>query len=99
MGLAVPSKKSTNPGLSEVWRRIERHAGEEFRQIRGRRFTYEVHSGCVIPSTTRRRINRLNFEEALKLVPLQNTVAVQHLQGPSYIYAILMDPRIRGADW
>jgi hypothetical protein len=33
------------------------------------------------------------------LVPLENTVPVQHLRGPSYIYAILMDPRIRQDDW
>ena len=39
------------------------------------------------------------MEEAAALVPLANTVPVQHLRAPSYIYAILMDPRIRQSDW
>lgn len=36
---------------------------------------------------------------ALTLVTLANTVPVQHLRDPSYLYAILMDERIRGQDW
>ena len=88
-----------HPNPNEIWRRIERLAGEEFRQLRGRSFTYLVVSGCVIPSTTKRQIPRSDFAKALEVVPLANTVPVQHLQGPSYIYAILMDPRIREGDW
>jgi len=38
-------------------------------------------------------------EEAFRLAPLKNTVIVQRLQGPSYIYAVLMDKRIRQNDW
>lgn len=90
---------SGNPNPSEIWRRIEQHAGEEFRQLGGRPFTYRIRSRCVVPSTTKRQIHRSEFEKALNLVPLENTVPVQHLQGPSYIYAILMDSRIRGSDW
>jgi hypothetical protein len=44
-------------------------------------------------------ISRTAIEKALQLVPLPNTRTVQHLSAPSYIYAILMDPRIRGNDW
>ena len=87
------------PDVNEVWRRIEQHAGEEFRQIRGRTFSYQIVSGAVRPSTTNRTIPRSDFAKALELVPLATTVPVQHFQGPSYIYAILMDPRIRRGDW
>ena len=38
-------------------------------------------------------------EEALKFVPLNNTVPLQNLQAPSYLFAILMDKRIRKSDW
>ena len=85
--------------FTEVWSRIESHAGEEFFQIRNKPFTYEIRSGCLIPSTTNRNIPRSNFEEAFGLRPLQNTVPVQHLQGPSYIYAVLMDERISLGEW
>jgi hypothetical protein len=34
-----------------------------------------------------------------ELVPLTTTAPLQRLQGPSYLYAILMDDRIRHGDW
>jgi hypothetical protein len=48
---------------------------------------------------TKQNIAKAHFAEALAYVPLRNTVPVQHLRGPSYIYAILMDERIRRHDW
>ena len=82
-----------------AWRRIESHAGEAFHQIRGGEFTYAVRSGAVWPDRTNRALPRSHFERAFELVPLASTTSVQHLQGPSYLYAILMDPRIRQSDW
>jgi hypothetical protein len=82
-----------------IWRRIETHAGEHFTQMRGGKFTYEVIGGHVVPDRTNQQIPKLHFEEAFALTPLENTVPVQHLRGPSYIYAILMDSRIRMNDW
>lgn len=82
-----------------VWKKIEARAGESFRQIRGGEFTYSIHSGCVVPDRTNRQLPRSQFEKAFDLVPLENTKSVQDLQGPSYLYAILMDARIRRQDW
>ena len=81
-----------------VWRRIKTHAGEQFTQIRGGKFTYEVIGGHVVPDRTNQQIPKSHFEEAFALIPLENTVQVHHLRGPSYIYAILMDDRIRMDD-
>ena len=85
-------------GFDEVWRRIEAHAGETFRQKRGGEFIYEVRSGTVWPDRTNRALSRSQFAQAFEDVPLTSTVPLKHLQGPSYLYAILMDQRIRGAD-
>lgn len=82
-----------------VWARIRAHAGETFRQIRGGQFHYTAVGAAVVPDRTRQNIPQSHFREALGLVPLRDTVQVQHLRGPSYIYAILMDPRIRERDW
>lgn len=84
---------------NELWANLARHEGEEFRQIRGKAFTYTLASAGLTPSTTDWVIPKSHFAEALQLVPLESTVAVQHLYGPSYIYAVLMDPRIRGERW
>ncbi len=79
-----------------VWSLIKKHSGEEFQQIRGGLFTYEVRGNYVIPDRTNVQLSKKSFEEAVKLMPLPNTVSVNHLRGPSYIYAILMDGRIFG---
>jgi hypothetical protein len=87
------------PDITTVWKRIEAHAGEQFHQLRGAAFTYRIKGTSVIPDRTNRQIGRSQFEKALLHVPLENTTPVQRLQGPSYLYAILMDPRIRVSDW
>ena len=87
------------PDIDDVWRRITAHAGERFRQIQGGEFTYDIENEHVVPDRTNQRIPKSHFKEAIRFVPLPNTVPVQHLRGPSYIYAILMDQRIRQNDY
>ena len=86
-------------GIDVVWGRIVEHAGETFHQKRGKPFTYSVVSGGLRPSTTDQLMPRSQFDQALSAVPADTTVPFQHLRGPSYIWAILMDSRIRGTDW
>jgi hypothetical protein len=85
--------------IGEVWRRIVAHEGETFTQVRGQGFTYEADGRVLRPSTTNQNLSRATFEKALDRVPLRSTAVVQDLRGPSYLYAILMDPRIREGDW
>ena len=82
-----------------IWQRIKRHSGDTFTQIRGGQFTYEATEAAIIPDRTNQNLPRVHFEEASKLLPLETTKPVQHLRGPSYIFAILMDRRIRQSDW
>lgn len=86
-----------NPDM--VWNRIEAHAGETFEQVRGAIFTYQVVGGAVVPNRTVQQIPKSHFAKAIDLVPLSGPSEIQHLRGPSYIYAILMDQRIRQSDW
>ena len=82
-----------------IWERIEQHKEQEFHQIQGQSFTYEIIHGAVVPSTTNQQLAKSQFKKAAKFLPLESTVPVQHLRGPSYLFAILMDPRIRQGDW
>jgi hypothetical protein len=77
-----------------VWEKIKSHQGETFRQIRGGEFNYIVKGNAVFPDRTTVQISKSHFLEALNHYPLTNTVKIQNLRGPSYIYAILMDKRI-----
>ncbi len=83
--------------LDRVWGEIEAHQGELFHQVRGGEFRYAVRDGALVPDRTATLIHRSQFEMALERVPLVNTAHVHDLWGPSYLFAILMDPRIRPA--
>lgn len=82
-----------------IWHRIDAHAGEDFRLIGGTTFQYQVFAGYLRPVGRVRHLSKTNFGKALDRVPFENTSSVSDLQGPSYVYAILMDSRIRGSDW
>jgi hypothetical protein len=82
-----------------VWARIIAHEGQQFEQIRGKRFSFSRHANTLSLSTTNQFISRAQIESAYELVPLRSTTQLQHLRAPSYLYAILMDPRIRKQDW
>lgn len=82
-----------------IWKRIQAHSGETFTQIRGKEFTYQAEDGYIALDQTNQNISHSDFEKAFQLVPLPDTTPLQNLRGPSYIYAILMDSRIRLSDW
>jgi hypothetical protein len=96
--------------FEEVWTRIKSLQGEEFRTITGRTFTYSIERDALVPFRTavaheggvkrvNRNLSRVGFERAFRLVPLADTNSVRRFQGPSYLYAILMDDRVRQQDW
>jgi hypothetical protein len=89
----------TSTTIATVWDRIEKNAESEFHMIKGAKFRYAVKAGHVIPNRTNQQIPKSHFEKALSLVPFANTAEIQHLRGPSFIYAILVDARIRRTDW
>lgn len=89
----------TTTSFRSVWDLIVSLEGQSFEQIRGQRFTFRCQGDLLHLSTTNQAISRAQMAEAFRLVPLPSTTVVQHLRAPSYIYAILMDPRVRRNDW
>lgn len=85
--------------IEVIWENICSNEGEIFHQIKGQEFTYKVKGNAIKLSTTNYNIAKSTFEKALEFVPLENTVPVQHLSAPSYLYAILMDRRIRANEY
>lgn len=94
-----PTMKSGTRRFETVWSRIVSNAGNPFGTVKGLPFTYTVAQGAVRPSRTNRNLPRSDFEKAFARVPLKNTAGVQDLQGPSFVYAIMMDERIRAGEW
>ena len=54
-----------------------------------------VTGNYLVPDRTNRQLPKEHFRRALARAPLGSTSVLQDLQGPSYLYTILMDERIR----
>jgi len=81
--------------FTPIWDRITSHAGSEFRQKTGRAFTVSlVGNAIIVPSTTNRMLARTQFQRAYERSPLSGPGKLRDLQGPSYLFAILTDPRV-----
>jgi hypothetical protein len=97
--LELEEESVSNVDFETVWARIVAHEGQLFEQIRGQRFSFVLEANSLHLSTTNQSIARAQMEMAFEMVPLLSTTQLQHLRAPSYIYAILMDSRIRKQDW
>lgn len=86
--------------IESVWLRIGRHQGEQFATVTGLPFVYTVPGNYLLVDRTVRNHSRSNFRKALECMPApEGPTALRGLQGASYTWAILMDPRIRSTDW
>ena len=57
-----------------------------------------VKGNAIAPSTTNRTLAHTQFEKAYERSPLSGPGQLQDLQGPSYLFAILTDPRVAEGD-
>jgi hypothetical protein len=104
---APPSPRkaaSSAEDLSEaVWRVIQNHQGEQFHTVRGLPFTFEVQGNGIWFFRDRKRVNRKStrtqIEVAISRCPLKSTTEIKDLMDYPYLFALLMDRRIRGHAW
>jgi hypothetical protein len=86
-----------------IWRRIESHQGEPFHTARGLPFTYEVEGAGIWffreGNRINRKLTRSQVEVAISRCPLKSTTEIKDLMDYAYLFAVLMDPRIRGQEW
>jgi hypothetical protein len=86
-----------------VWQLIKNHQGEEFRTDRWLPFTYEVEGAGIWFFRDGRRIERkltrTQVDEAIARCPLRSTTEIKDLMDYAYLFALLMDARIRGQAW
>lgn len=82
-----------------IWKRVVALEGETFTQVRGGTFMFTLVGTTLQLDRTNQNLPRSQLEEASKSLPFSSTQDIQHLRAPSYIYAILMDRRVRGTDW
>lgn len=79
-----------------IWKNILEHQGETFHTVRGKSCSYIISGNQIVLQNTNRNIPRSNIEQALTVInPSVSKFESINLQGPSYIMAIITDPRIK----
>lgn len=73
--------------VEQVWDRIRRHAGAEFRTVQGLPFTCEVPGNDVVVTRNGEQINRsfskTNFRKAAEQMPVDGPASLRARQGSS----------------
>jgi hypothetical protein len=94
---------SSEATAESVWQQIRSHQGEKFRTATRLPFTYTVERAGIWFFREGRRINRKltrnQVEQAIARCPLASTTEIKDLIDYPYLFALLMDPRIRRGDW
>lgn len=86
--------------IDVVWTRMKKHAGQEFQTRSGLPFIYRIEENQFVTTRTDYPLAKSEFAKALEYIPIQKPADIQQIvRGPSYIYAVLNDSRIRKADW
>lgn len=97
---AMLNPAADKPSFGEVWQQIVRLEGETFKTITGLPFEYVMDGEALIPSRTDYRLSRGNFEKAFARVPIAQPREISNdVRGPSYVWAILHDPRVSSGRW
>jgi predicted nucleotide-binding protein len=97
---ATLNPTENKPPFEEVWQRIVDLQGETFNTVTGLPFEYVIDREALIPSRTDYRLSRGNFEKAFARVPIGQPREINNdVRGPSYVWAILHDPRVSSGRW
>ena len=88
---------------AKVWLRIQKHQGDRFHTATGLPFTCEVEGNGIWffrnEKRVERKLTRAQLNVAISRCPLRSTTEIKDLMDYPYLFAILMDPRIRGQAW
>src|SRR5437667_4937582 len=104
----MESKSASGPSRTDsiqerVWKRIVAHKGAEFRTATDLPFTHSVDGNGIWFYRDGKRINqrlaRGEVDQAILMSPVSRTTGLSKFRNYSYLYGLLMDPRIRSKDW
>jgi hypothetical protein len=86
--------------MDDVWDRLRALEGKVFQTKTGRPFTFAISGDVLRVSRTEYDLSKGNFAKALEVAPFDGPGTVQNLvRGPSYVWAILHDFRVRRDHW
>lgn len=81
--------------MSKIWEKVVQHQGEIFQTVTGLEFTYRVSGEKVIHTRSKATLSKRDFETAVIINPQKAFDLHNSVTGPSYVYAIITDDRIK----
>ncbi|MEJ8568620.1 hypothetical protein [Elongatibacter sediminis] len=92
--------ETVKPSIETVWARLQKLQGQYFETKTGKAFTFEISGRVLKTNRTNFNLPQSEFAKALNHVPIEGPGEINNLvRGPSYIWAILHDPRVRRGEW
>ena len=84
--------------IEMLWKNIQLCEGETFKTVRGVEYKYVVYSDyLLINDDKRRKITKGSLQEAITIEnPSPSKIQQENIWGPSYVYGIITDERIKG---
>ena len=87
----------------DVWRKLLRNQGSQFKTVTDLPFTYKIEGATGIwffrdGKRINRRLGRQELESALQKLPLRSPTELKEFQDPSYLFGLLTDRRIIGRE-
>lgn len=86
-----------------VWQRIKKRQGEQFQTATRLPFTFEVEGNGIWffreGNRINRKLTRTQVDVAISRCPLSSTTEIKDLIDYPYLFALLMDKRIRAEAW
>ena len=84
--------------IETVWNNLKRHEDEAFYTITGIEYRYVVYTDYLLVNNLQsRRITKNMIEKSLGIEnPTPKKIELEGCRGPSYIWGIITDKRIKG---
>jgi hypothetical protein len=94
-------RQTAQSDFQDLWEKVVKHQGAEFRTKSGLPFTHEVEGSSGIwfkrnGKTINQRLWRREVEQAFAKLPLHGPTDLKEFRDSSYLYGLLTDPRIVG---
>lgn len=78
-----------------IWEKVKLHEGETFYTKTGLEFSSTIKGETVHHTRSKATLLRSDFEKAVQLNPQKPSDLHNDVADPSYVYAVISDPRLK----
>jgi len=96
--LIMPPPRQKKTDFNEILSRMKQYTNTPFYLKGGKEFRYTIHQNKVWIDNNQ-YIYLSQFRKGYEQAPVEGPGSFEHIWGPSYVWAVFHDKRIRKNDW